>query len=362
MLHKPGKAMNKTRLAGRGIRAIVSLFLLFAWPSQASELEPAPALEDLFSAVSGSVVLVRTWERMVIARDGIALVPITDLGSGVLISKDGDVLTAAHLVQVADVVEVEFVDGTTVDATVVTSEPTADLALLQLKRVPEAAVIARMGDSDAVRVGQRVFVIGAPYGLSHTLTVGHVSARHPTGTPGLPFNLAELFQADVAIHRGNSGGPMFNMNGEVIGIVSYFLSQSGTFEGVGFAVTSNSIGELLLARRLPWSGISVFSLDRTLAEIFNLPQEAGLLVQRVAEGSPGARLGLLPSYLPAKIGKHELMLGGDIILEVEGIPVGTIESYLQLRQRLTEIETGHSVTVKVLRHGRVIELSTAFEE
>jgi S1-C subfamily serine protease len=312
--------------------------------------------------VNDSVVLVRTWESVAIARDGIALMPITELGSGVLISKDGDVLTAAHLVQVADVVRVEFADGTTIGAKIVASEPTADLALLRLERVPEGVVVAKMGDSDAARVGQRVFVIGAPYGLSHTLTVGHISARHLPGTRGGPFNLAEFFQADVAIHRGNSGGPMFDMNGEVIGIVSYILSQSGTFEGVGFAVTSNSIEELLLARRLPWSGISVFSLDRRLAKIFNLPQEAGLLVQRVAEGSPGARLGLLPGYLPAKIGKHELLLGGDIILEVDGFPVGTFEYYLPLRQHLAEITPGQTVTVKVLRHGRVTELSMVFEE
>lgn len=360
MLRKLDKAPNKTAVTRMGMRAIALLLLFFAWPSQASE--PEAALEDLFSAVNESVVLVRTWARMVVARDGIRLVPVTDLGSGVLISKDGDVLTAAHLVQVADVVQVEFTDGTTVGARVVASEPAADLALLRLERVPEGAVIARMGDSNAVRVGQRIFVIGAPYGLSHTLTAGHVSARHPPGTPGGPFNLAEFFQADVAIHRGNSGGPMFDMNGEVIGIVSYILSQSGAFEGVGFAVTSNSIEELLLARRSPWGGISVFGLDRTLAGIFNLPQEAGLLVQRVAEGSPGARLGLLPSYLPATIGKRELMLGGDIILEVDGIPVGTFESYLPLRQHLAEIEKGQAIVVKVLRHGRVIELSTVLEE
>ena len=288
--------------------------------------------------------------------------PVTDLGSGVLISRDGDVLTAAHLVQVADVVEVEFSDGTKVGAKVVASEPTADLALLRLERVPEGAVIAEMGDSDAVRVGQKVIVIGAPYGLGHSLTVGHVSARHAPGMRGGPFNLAEFFQADVAIHRGNSGGPMFNLNGEVIGIVSYILSRSGVFEGVGFVVTSNSIEELLLARRSPWSGISVFALDRTLAEIFNLPQDAGLLVQRVAEGSPGARLGLLPSYLPATIGERQLLLGGDIILEVDGFPVGTMATYIPLRQHLAETEVGDSVTVKVMRHGAVIELTTVIEE
>ncbi|MDP6343743.1 MAG: trypsin-like peptidase domain-containing protein [Alphaproteobacteria bacterium] len=319
-------------------------------------------LEDLFQAVNGSVVLVRTWESVAVARDGVTLVPVTDLGSGVLISTDGDVLTAAHVVQVADVVRVEFADGTTVGAKVVASDPAVDLAVLRLERVPAGAVVAKMGDSDAVRIGQRVFVIGAPYGLSHTLTVGHISARHPPGAPGRPFNFAELFQADVAINRGNSGGPMFDMNGKVIGIVSYILSRSGAFEGVGFAVTAKSIQEMLLARRSPWSGISVFSLDRTLAAILNLPQDSGLLVQRVAKNSPGARIGLVPSYLPAKIGKQELMLGGDIILEVDGIQVGTRESYLPLRRHLAEIEMGQTIMVKILRHGRVIELKAVREE
>ena len=319
-------------------------------------------LEDVFEDVNGSVVLVRTWERMMVPRDGIDLVPITDLGSGVLISEEGDIITAAHLVQVADVVEVEFADGTKVNAKVVASEPTADLALLRLDQVPQNAEIAKVGDSDLVRVGQRVFVIGAPFGLSHTLTVGHVSARHSPGTPGMLFNLAEFFQADVAIHRGNSGGPMFNMNGEVVGIVSYLLSQSGTFEGVGFVVTSNSVRELLLERRLPWSGISVFSINKALAKIFNLPQDTGLMVQQVAEDSPGARLGLLPSYLPAKIGRHELLIGGDIILEVEGITVGTSESYFQLRKHISEVKKGEVIDVRILRHGQIIDLLTTLED
>lgn len=352
----------RARMTRASIWALPWFLLLLAWPGQASEPAPEPALEDLFGAVNEAVVLVRTWESMLIARDGVALVPVTDLGSGVLISEDGDVLTAAHVVQVADVVRVEFGDGTMIDAKVVASEPAADLALLHLERVPEGAVVAKMGDSDAVRVGQRIFVIGAPFGLSRTLTVGHVSARHLPGTLGGPFNIAEFFQTDAAIHRGNSGGPMFDMNGEVIGIVSYILSQSSGFEGVGFAVTSNSIEELLLARPSPWSGISVFGLDGPLAQIFNLPQDAGLLVQQVARDSPGARLGLLPSYMPAKIGQHELLLGGDIILEVDGIRVGTFETYRPLRRHLAEIETGQTVTVKVLRHGRVIELSMVVEE
>lgn len=342
------------------VQALVVLLCVVV--SSALAAEPDRSLEDLFAAVDDSVVLVRTWEHALIARDGVGFAPLTDLGSGVLISKDGNVLTAAHVVQVADVVRVEFANGFSAPAKVVASDPSADLALLRLERVPENPTVSKLGDSNAVRVGQRVFVIGAPFGLSHTLTVGHISARHLPGTMSGPFNLAEFFQADVAINRGNSGGPMFNMKGEVIGVVSYILSKTGTFEGVGFAVTSNSIKELLFTRRMPWSGISVFGLDRTLARIFNLPQPSGLLVQRVARESPGARLGLLPGHLPAQIGPYELVLGGDVILEVDGIPVGLSESYLQLREHLAGLEAGQTVTVKVLRHGRIVELSTALEE
>ena len=106
----------------------------------------------------------------------------------------------------------------------------------------------------------------------------------------------------------------------------------------------------------------MFGLDKRLARIFNLPQDGGLLVQRVAEGSPGARLGLLPSHLPAKIGTQELMLGGDIILQVDGIPVGTLESYRPLHRHLAEIEQGDTITVTVLRSGQLIELSMVLGE
>ncbi len=352
-----GNLPQATRI---GAWIVASMLALAAWPGHAEE--PERTLHELFASVDQSVVLVRTLEAVPIANDGIILRPVGDLGSGVLISKEGDVLTAAHLVQVADAIQVEFVDGSTAEAKVIASDPAADLALLRVSQIPKDVVVARLGDSDAVRVGQRVFVIGAPYGLSHTLSVGHVSARHPPGTPGRPFRFGEFFQVDVAVHKGNSGGPMFNMNGDVIAIVSHLLGRSDVAGGIGFAVTSKSIRELIFERRAPWSGISVFGLDGNMAKIFNLPQETGLLVQRVARDSPGARLGLLPSFLPAKIGRHELMLGGDIILEVDGIQVGTFESYLQLRRRFAKIEKGQTVTVKVLRHSQVLELTTILDE
>ena len=340
------------------MRIVAVIVLLWSVVARAEEA----SLDELFEAVHASVVLVRTWEHAVVAQDSLGLIPMSDLGSGVLISEDGDVLTAAHLVQVADVVKVEFVDGTTVDATIMASEPAADLALLRLEQVPPGIVAVPMGDSDEVKIGQEVFVIGAPYGLSHTLTAGHVSARHAPATLSGSFVLGEFFQTDAAVNRGNSGGPMFDMNGEVIGIVSYILSQSGGFEGVGFAVTSNTVQELLLARQSPWSGITFFGLSGMLAKAFNLPQSTGVLVQRVAEGSPGQRLGLRPGFLPARIGKHQLLLGGDVILEIDGIQAGSPATDQQIRQHLAELKRGQTIAVKVLRDGHLLNFSAVLPE
>jgi S1-C subfamily serine protease len=274
-----------------------------------------------------------------------------------LISEQGDVMTAAHLVQTAELVRVTFADGSFVNATIVATEPAADVALLKLDSVPQSAVVARMGDSDTIRIGEPIFIIGAPFGLSHTLTVGYISARHAPGTLNGELVLGEFLQTDAAINRGNSGGPMFNMAGEVVGIVSYILSKSGGFEGVGFAVTSNTARAMLLEKNSLWTGVTVFGLSGMMADLFNLPQDTGYLVQRVARGSLGARFGLRPSIIPARIGKFELFVGGDIILTIDHIQVGTPESEDQLRRYLTVLEPGQTVDVTVLRQGKLVTLS-----
>ena len=319
-------------------------------------------LEAQFERVHEAVVTIRTFEHAIVAKDGIGLVPMTDLGSGVLISEDGDVVTAAHLIEVADLVQVEFIDGSTITARVVAAEPAADLALLSLERVPEGIDPARLGDSDELDTGEQVFVIGAPYGLRHTLTVGYVSARHAPATLSGSLVLGEFIQTDAAVNRGNSGGPMFNMQGEIVGIVSHIFSRSGQFEGVGFAVSSKTVEDLLLGRRSPWSGISFFGLSGMLARVFNLPQETGVLVQRVASKSPGEKLGLRPGFLPAKIGDQELLLGGDIILEVDGIQVGDPKTEETIRNHLDDLAPGTEVTVTVFRQGQMLTLTTTAPE
>jgi len=334
------------------------LMLLLSGACTAGYEANAQSLRELFLSVKSSVVVVRTLERGVSGASQQGFVQYQGLGSGVLISEDGKVLTAAHVVQIADRVGVEFEDGTFVLAQVVASVPTADIALLQLEEVPPDAQAARLGDSDVVAVGDPIFIIGSPYELSYTLTAGYISARRGTGTwvDGL-IDLA-MFQTDAAINKGNSGGPMFNMNGEVVGIVSSILSRSGGFEGLGFAVTSNTARLLLLEQRSAWSGMDAVLVQGALAHMLNVPQPVGLLVQRVAAGSPAADSGLRAGTVSVQIGEETLLLGGDIILEISGISVdANPKTHQAMRVAALAVSPGDSVRIKVLRAGAVLELS-----
>jgi S1-C subfamily serine protease len=225
--------------------------------------------------------------------------------------------------------------------------------------MPKEVVVAKLGDSGKVQVGDEVFVVGTPYGLSHTLTAGHISARHKLNIVSGAFEVSEIFQTDAAINQGNSGGPLFNLAGEVIGIASSILTKSGGFEGLGFAVTSNTAKRVLLEQPSFWFGLDGIVLDDEVAAAFNVPQPMGFLVQQVAENSPAARLGLRPGGIKSQIGLNEMLLGGDIILEVVGIQVSE-SCYPSIERRLSQMKPGDMITVKVLRAGRILELSATW--
>jgi serine protease Do len=315
----------------------------------------AQSLVQVFGRVNPSVVVIRTRERAVTAQGQAA--SESGVGSGVLISADGKIFTAAHVVHTADEITVEFLSGETIVARVVASEPEADVSLLQLDRAPARPVVARIGDSSRVQVGEQIFIVGAPYGIGHTLTVGYISARHKPNTVYSAMSRAEFLQTDAAINQGNSGGPMFSMQGEVIGIVSHIISKSGGFEGLGFVVTSNMARRLLLEQRSFWTGLHGYVLANHMARIFNLPQPVGLLVQRVAKNSPAEHAGLRASTIPATIDGKPFMVGGDIILKVAGIQIQDESSYLKIQEELGRRSAGDVVPVTVLRDGRQVELS-----
>jgi serine protease Do len=319
----------------------------------------AESLRKVFQKVNPAVVVIETKEQGVLKGKRGETVTARGLASGVVVSREGLVMTAAHVVQVADEVTVRFLDGREATAGVVSSSVTADVALLRIDPVPDNLVAAELGDSDSVDAGDQVFVIGAPFGVDHTLTVGYLSGRRRPREVCDPLQPIEFLQTDAAINRGNSGGPLCSLDGKVIGIVSHILSQSGGSEGVGFATSINTAKELLLKRKSFWSGLEFQYVADDLAQALNIPQDAGLLIQRVADASPGYAMGLRPGKIPVRIGGEEFLIGGDIILAIQGIAVSTeTEKSCDLRQTLLELAPGSRIEVKVLRAGTIVTLAT----
>ncbi len=315
----------------------------------------------LFEVANPSVVVLYTIERQIDARQKSKEVSRRGLGSGFVVDTDGHIITAAHVVQTADAVQVEFVDGTKVTAHVIASDTVKDVALLALDETPANLSPAKLGDSNDIRVGDEIFVIGAPFGLSHTLSIGHISSRHNNSHALMGSIQAETFQTDAAINQGNSGGPMFNLKGEVIGVVSHIRSKSGRSVGLGFAITSNETVKALFTQHMTWSGMSGIQLTGPLAEALNIPQTWGYLVQKVALNSPAERLGIQASRIPVSIEGKKLFIGGDIILSIEGIEMSPDTAEL-FREKAKQIENGAEITVTVLRAGEKIELTAPFKK
>jgi S1-C subfamily serine protease len=323
----------------------------------AATAEDGRSLAELFRTVDSSVVEIATVKQVAADQGPARRVTSGGLGSGFLISSDGRIMTASHVVQVADEVAVRFVTGDVVRARVLSSDPNADVALIQVESVPAGVKPARIGNSDEASIGDQIFVIGAPYGISHTLSVGHISGRRaPTQLFG-GFERVELLQTDAAINQGNSGGPMFNMRGEVIGVVSHIFSTTGGSQGLGFVITSNLAMRVLIDKPTAWTGLDGVLVEGPVAAALNIPQGAGVVVEGVAAGSPASALGLRPGTLKTQIGGQTLSLGGDIILNIYGIRIGEPDFQRRIRETGQSLGESDEIVVEVLRNGEVVRLS-----
>jgi len=329
-------------------------------------------LREAFRKVHQSVVIVRT-KQVDLSSSSKAISIIDGLGSGVLISADGKILTAAHVVQTSDVASVEFPDGQEVIARVIGTDVRSDVALLQLKQIPSGIAPATLGDSNKLEVGDEIFVVGAPYGISQTLTAGHLSGRHWLNKNDESATAVEFLQTDAAVNGGSSGSPVFNLNGDVVGIISSLMSRSGGSEGLAFATASNTARCFLLDRQPFWFGIDGLLVTGNLAKALNLPQPTGFLVQRVGDGSIGSSLRLNPGTLRATVQGTDILLGGDVILSVNEIQVTSAstvdqagevasdDSYERIYKNIGTLKRGDNLVVKVLREGRVVTLSAPVE-
>lgn len=278
------------------------------------------------------------------------------LGSGVVIGPEGLMLTAAHVVESANAILVKFADGQMTEADILASAPAADLALLKLRQLPSNLTVAKIGDSEAARIGSQIMIIGAPLGLEYSLSVGHISGKKP-GDLLLHGEQAMLIQTDAAINQGNSGGPMFNLQGELIGIVSFIISQSGGSQGIGFAVAIHSAQKILLEKSAFWTGFEGAFLTKELAGIFNVPNsQPGVLVQRVAAGSFAEKAGLEGGFFQSEILGQKFWLGGDIILSIQGISCDSPHNFDDIKSQLDNLMPGQPLLIEVLRRGKVLLL------
>jgi S1-C subfamily serine protease len=290
-------------------------------------------------------------------------------GSGVVLDDEGHVLTNNHVIEGATEVTVSLEsEGKMYPATVVGTEPNSDLALLEVEAPASKLHPLKLGDSDAMEVGDPVVAIGNPFDLQRTVTSGIVSAlqREIQAPDGVTID--HVIQTDAAINPGNSGGPLINAAGEVIGINSQIATGGSGSEGnvgIGFAIPINTAKEEIAqlesgtADEHGYLGISGATITPELAKAFNLPVEEGVLVQQVEEGGPAAAAGIQGATTAASVEGTEFGLGGDIITAVDGEAIASTEA---LVEGISDAHAGETVELTVVREGKTASVSVQLAE
>ncbi len=317
-------------------------------------------LIELYQRVNPAVVAI-----LVATADGGAQ------GSGFVYDTEGHVVTNNHVVQGATDIEVDFASGFKTHGRVVGTDPDSDLAVIKMDELPPGGVTPLpLGDSDQLQVGQRVLAIGNPFGLEGTMTMGIVSAlgRTVQGTrnpqDGPPFSTPDVIQTDAAINPGNSGGPLLNLSGEVVGINAQIDTATGTNSGVGFAIASNTVRQVvpyLIADGkfvYPYLGVqSQEEISLFVQDALNLPQATGAYVTNVIAGGPAEQAGLRGD----SAGEGQDLRGdGDLITAIDGREVKVFSDLLSYLVNHTR--PGQTVTLTVLRAGQTVEVAVVLGE
>jgi putative serine protease PepD len=280
--------------------------------------------------------------------------PSKDQGSGFFISTDGKILTNNHVVANERQLEVTLPDQSRYKARLLSRDETNDVALLQIEPRGKLPVL-HLGDSDALQVGQKVLAIGNPFGLQGTLTTGIVSSLGRSIRGENDQTLEGLIQTDAAINPGNSGGPLLDSSGNVVGINTAIYGPSGGNVGIGFAMPINRAKLMLedfqAGRKRPKLGASVVWIAGDYADALHLPTAGGLLVQEVDAGSAAARAGLRGGRQEVQIGNAQLLVGGDLIMSIDGKAVDRNDA---ISRALASKRSGDTLELAVFRGGRTI--------
>ncbi|CAG0928913.1 putative serine protease PepD [Thermoflexales bacterium] len=297
-------------------------------------------------------------------------------GSGFIIDQDGYIVTNNHVIDGADEIDVTFWDGSVATAKLIGADPYSDLALIKVAVESDRLLPLSLGDSDQVKVGQRVIAIGNPFGLVGTMTVGIVSGKGRTlpadGPSGssTSFSNPDIIQTDAAINPGNSGGPLLNSAGEVIGVNSA-IRTDGTNRansGVGFAISVNTVKRVVQQLRekgevsYPYLGISIDRYFTTgeLAAALDLPVIKGVVIASVVDGGPAERAGLKGGDRQVTVRGLPIRAGGDIIIAIDGDAINSFEemiAYLAARKQV-----GQTVTVTVIRGAETLQVPVTLDD
>ena len=292
-------------------------------------------------------------------------VPVEGAGSGFLIDVDGHILTNYHVVQGAQTIEVTLGDLTRYKARLIGEDTRNDIALIQIDTQGHKLTPLTLGDSRNLLVGQRALAIGNPFGFSSTLTTGIVSALGRTVQTSENTFIDEAIQTDASINRGNSGGPLLDSHGQVIGINSAIYAPTGTTAGIGFAIpinTARRVAEDLIKFgrvRRATLGAEGRALWPGLAEALKLSVQQGILIERVEPGGAAAAAGIRGGNKSMVAGLQELRVGGDVLIAVDG---KTITNQMDLNLMLNRSQPGNTVTLTIVRDGKQINIPVKLGE
>jgi S1-C subfamily serine protease len=292
-------------------------------------------------------------------------VPVEGAGSGFVIDPRGYILTNYHVIEEAQTIEVVLGDQSRYPAKVLGADQRNDVALVKIEPKGKPLVALTLGDSSTLQVGQKVLAIGNPFGFQSTLTTGVVGALGRTVQTSQTTFIDEAIQTDAAINRGNSGGPLINSHGEVIGINSAIYTPSGTTAGIGFAIPINTAKaiahDLMTDGRVhrAFLGVETLPVSGYLAEALDLPVQEGLLVETVTRGGPAAVGGIHGGDRIAQAGMRRIYIGGDVIVAIDG---QKITSQFDTNVVLNRKRPGDTVTVTVYRGGKRVDLPVKLGE
>ncbi len=293
-------------------------------------------------------------------------VPQKGAGSGFVVDDRGYILTNNHVVEEADSLEVTLPDKSKVSAKLVGRDPINDIAVIKIAVPKEKLFPLKMGNSDALQVGQMAIAIGNPFGLDRTVTRGVVSSVGRTLRSESGRQIRGVIQTDAPINPGNSGGPLLNSHGEVIGINSAIYTPSGGSVGIGFAIPIDTakrlLPQLIAKGRVshPWLGVAGLDITPEVASALKLPVRQGIVVMQVSPKGPVDRAGIKGSTRKARVGNMLVGVGGDIIVAIEGRKMASIDDLTAFLDG--ERKAGDQVKIELLRDGRPFTVSVRLGE